>query len=172
MEEKYGCFLAISKHQSIIETFLYPMIFEKYPVFIHKKELLYVPLFGLYMHKMGMISIDRSSGKKALDKILVQAKIRKSENRPIIIFPEGTRAKPGAKPKYKSGFYQMYKELNLPILPMALNSGLFWPKGAKVIKPGVMEVCLLPEIETGLDKKELMEIIEHKIEKETNRLIY
>ncbi len=163
MEEEYGCFMVISNHQSALETFYYPKLFKEYPVFVHKKELLYIPFWGWYMAKMQMISIDRSSGKKAIDKMVEKARRTCKQRRPIIIFPEGTRTSSNEHNKYKSGFYSVYKELNLPILPMAINTGEFWNKKDFVKKSGAVMIQVLPPIEPGLPKKELMKLVEDKI---------
>jgi 1-acyl-sn-glycerol-3-phosphate acyltransferase len=170
MEEEHGCFLVISKHQSAMETFYYPMLFKEYPVFVHKKELLWIPLWGWYMAKMQMISIDRSSQRKALSKIVEKAKKTYEQRRPIIIFPEGTRTLKGEHNKYKSGFYQVYKELNIPILPIALNTGEYWNKKEFVKKKGTVTIQALPPIKPGMEKKELMKLIEHKIEDACKKL--
>jgi len=170
MEKKYGCFLAVSKHQSSIETVFYPKLFKKYPVFVHKKELLYIPFWGQYMWKMGMIAIDRSSRISAIKTIVKKARITKEQKRPIIIFPEGTRTPIGKHNKYQSGFYSIYKDLNVPILPIALNTGIYWDKKQFIKRPGTMTISILPMIEPGKNKKELMQLIEKTIENETNRL--
>jgi 1-acyl-sn-glycerol-3-phosphate acyltransferase len=93
-----------------------------------------------------------------------------NQNRPIIIFPEGTRTLPGDKNRYKSGFYSVYKDLNVPILPIALNTGCFWNKKEFVKKAGVVTIQVLPPIKAGLDKKEVMKQVEEKIEKASKKL--
>jgi len=163
-------FLVVSKHQSAMETFFYPYFFKEYPTFIHKKELLYIPLWGWYMAKMKMIAIDRSSGKKAINNMVSKAKEIAHLNRPIIIFPEGTRTLRGETNKYKSGFYSIYKELNLPIVPIALNTGDFWNKKEFIKKSGIVKIKILPIIESGLDKKEVMDKVENSIENACKKL--
>lgn len=170
LEKEEQSFIVLSKHQSSLETFFYPAFFKEYPVFVHKKELLYIPFWGWYMAKMQMISIDRSSGKKALDKMVDKAKRVYAQGRPIVIFPEGTRTLPGESNKYKSGFYQVYKNLDVKVVPIALNTGMYWNKKDFIKKPGTIIIEVLPVIEAGLPKKELMSIVEKKIETETKKL--
>ncbi|MCV6599262.1 MAG: 1-acyl-sn-glycerol-3-phosphate acyltransferase [Alphaproteobacteria bacterium] len=170
LEKENGCFLVLSKHQSALETFIYPAIFKEYPVFVHKKELLLIPFWGWYMAKMQMIAIDRSSGRKAISVIVEKARRTFKQKRPIIIFPEGSRTLPGEYNKYKSGFYSIYKELDLKILPIAINTGVFWNKKEFVKKSGKVVIDILPPIKSGLDKKEALELVENKIEKATKKL--
>lgn len=170
LEEKEGCFLVLSNHQSVMETLLYPQLFKQYPVFVHKKELLYIPFWGWYMMKMQMIAIDRSSGKAAINKMVNSAKRAYGQKRPIIIFPEGTRTLPGEHNKYKSGFYSIYKELDLTILPIAINTGAYWNKKDFVKKKGVVTIEVLPSIQSGLEKKEVMSLVESKIKNACEKL--
>lgn len=169
-EQEQGCFLVLSNHQSAMETFYFPRLFKEYPVFVHKKELLYIPFWGWYMAKIQMIAIDRSSGKVAINKMVSKAKRVYRQKRPIIIFPEGTRTLPGEYNKYKSGFYSIYKELNIPILPIALNTGEFWNKRDFIKKSGVVTIQVLPPIKPGLSKKEVMALVEGKISKASKKL--
>ena len=154
-----------SKHQSTFETLLLFSFFPK-SLFIHKYELFFIPIFGLYLKKIGMISINRKGKSKALLGMLKKSKEKVLQGYSLIIFPEGTRKIPGAKPDYKPGVAGIYKEIDSDVLPVALNSGLFWPKNSFKIKPGKIIIEFLPIIKKGYDKKyfikNLEDIIEHK----------
>ena len=162
--------LVASKHQSTFETLLF---FYKVPksMFIHKRELFFIPIFGLYLKKINMVAIDRSGGPKALKKMLNDSKNKIKRGYSLIIFPEGTRKMPGSDPDYKPGVAGIYKELNTNVIPVALNSGLFWSKHSFVIKPGEIIIEFLPPIKHGLSKKEFLDILEKKIEDKTSILL-
>ena len=162
--------IVASKHQSAFETFLLFRLI-KNSVFIHKKELFYIPIFGQYLKKSNMIAINRSDGSKALRKMLSEAKHKISNDQSIIIFPEGTRKLPGEIPDYKPGIAGIYKETAADILPVALNSGCFWPKHILIKKPGKIVIKFLNLIPSKLDKLEMLKKIESVIEEETNNLI-
>ena len=156
-------YLYASKHQSIFETIYYNKLFHN-PAYILKKELLSIPLFGTYLKKLEMIAIDRSQGIHSLKYVNDQA-VNLSKYRPIIIFPEGTRTEFKLQPDLKPGIYSMYKSLNLPVVPIALNSGKFWPKNNKV-KKGKIIVEFRKPIPAGLGKQEFL----LKLKKEINFL--
>jgi 1-acyl-sn-glycerol-3-phosphate acyltransferase len=158
--EKY--FIA-SAHQSMFETFALQAIFD-YPVFILKKELLKIPLFGLYLKKIKSIEITRDTTTKDnlnfFDKV---ASIIKSENRPLLIFPQGTRIKTYEKIPFKKGVGRIYESLNIPCIPVALNSGNVWPKKGIIKYPGKITISILEPIKPGLDKNQFIKILEEKI---------
>tara|TARA_B100000965_G_scaffold95916_1_gene78276 strand:+ start:167 stop:838 length:672 start_codon:yes stop_codon:yes gene_type:complete len=156
-------YLYASKHQSIFETIYYNKLFHN-PAYILKKELLSIPLFGTYLKKLEMIAIDRSQGIHSLKYVNDQA-LNLSKYRPIIIFPEGTRTEFKLQPDLKPGIYSMYKSLNIPVVPIALNSGKFWPKNNKM-KKGKIIVEFREPIPTGLGKQEFL----LKLKKEINFL--
>ena len=162
--------LIASKHQSAFETFA---LFYYLPnsIFIHKKQLYWIPIFGQYLLKSNMISIDRKGGAKTMRQMLRQTKEKALKGYSIIIFPEGTRKKPGARPDYKSGFIGIYKEMGSKILPVALNSGKCWPKHTFLKKPGRITIKILPTIEANIEKNKILKNLEDIIEKETNRII-
>ena len=144
-----------SKHQSLLETFI---LFHHIPnfSFILKRELLWIPIWGWWLARLGRtISIDRSSGVKALSKMLDITEEFKQKNRAIIIYPEGTRGLPQQQLPLKGGVGAIYQKLQIPIVPVALNSGLFFPKKGK-IKSGIVTIQFLPPIKAGLPKKEMM----------------
>ena len=125
-----------SKHQSAFETFAF-FLHIKNSIFIHKKQLFWIPIFGQYLQKANMISINRSEGTKAMRTILKQAKQKILSGYSIVIFPEGTRKKPGDIPDYKTGIAGIYQEAETEILPVALNSGYCWPKHSFVKQSGI-----------------------------------
>ena len=159
-----------SKHQSTFETLLL-FKYIKNSIFIHKRELFFIPIFGLYLKKINMISINRADGPNAIRKMLnkVNAKIKTGNS--IIIFPEGTRKKPGEIPNYKTGIAGIYKESEADVLPVAVNSGNYWPKHTFIKKSGKITIAFLKIIPSKLDKKVFLEKIESAIEKETKKII-
>ena len=158
--EKY--FVA-SAHQSMFETFALQSVID-YPVFILKKELLKIPLFGLYLKKIKSIEIIRDTTTKDnlsfFDKV---ATIIKNENRPLLIFPQGTRVKVGEKASFKKGVGRIYEALNISCVPIALNSGKVWPKKGIVKYPGEITVSFLEPIKPGLNRDEFIKSLEKKI---------
>jgi len=162
--------IIVSKHQSAFETFaLYYYI--KKSFFIHKKQLFYIPIFGQYLMKHNMVSIDRAGQASTMRKMISDVKKKLDSGSTIIIFPEGTRKKPGAKADYKTGFIGIYNTSKRKLQPVALNSGLFWQKGFKIIKRGHIIIEFLPQIDIGLDKKEVLNKVESSVESATNKLL-
>ena len=162
--------IVASKHQSAFETFLLFKLI-KNSIFIHKRELFFIPIFGLYLKKSNMISINRSEGINAMRKMLNEVKQRISNGYSIIIFPEGTRKKTDEPPDYKTGIAGIYKESNSEVLPVAINSGLYWPKHTFIKKPGKIIIKFLKLIPSQLEKSEFLKKIESVIEEETNKII-
>jgi 1-acyl-sn-glycerol-3-phosphate acyltransferase len=158
--EKY--FIA-SAHQSMFETFALQSVLD-YPVFILKKELLKIPLFGLYLKKIKSIEIVRGTTTKDnlnfFDKV---ANIIKNEKRPLLIFPQGTRVKFDDRVPFKKGVGRIYEALNISCVPVALNSGKVWPKQGIVKYPGKITVSFLKPIEPGLSRDEFIRNLEMKI---------
>ncbi len=165
-----GPLLVAAKHQSTWDTFALLHLFSD-PTFVIKRELMWIPLFGWCSWKAGMIPVDRGAGKAALAAIAARARAALLEDRQIVIFPEGTRRAAGAKPKYKVGIAHLYGEAVAPCLPIALNSGLFWPRRKLMRYPGTVVVDILEPIPPGLDKTTFLERLEHEIETATARLI-
>jgi len=162
--------IIVSKHQSAFETFALYYYLKK-SFFIHKKQLFYIPIFGQYLMKHNMVSIDRMGQASTMRKMITDVKKKLDSGSTIIIFPEGTRTKPGAKANYKTGFIGIYNTSKRKLQPVALNSGLFWQKGLKVIKRGHIIIEFLPQIDIGLDKKEVLNKVENTIESATNKLL-
>jgi 1-acyl-sn-glycerol-3-phosphate acyltransferase len=165
-----GACLVASKHQSAWETFALIPLFRD-PALLMKRELFYIPFHGWFSTKFGMIPVDRDKGATALRRMLREAKKRADAGREIIIFPEGTRRAPGATPDYKTGVYLLYEALRLPCLPVALNSGLFWPRRSLTRRPGTILVEFLEPIPPGLPRREFLRRLEGAIEGATNRLL-
>jgi len=165
-----GPLLVASKHQSLWETFALVPLFAD-PAFILKRELMWLPLFGWYAWKAEMIPVDRGARSQALAAISARAKIELARNRQIVIFPEGTRRPPGAAPSYKYGVVHLYVESGVPCLPVALNSGLFWPRRSFRRYPGTIVAEFLDPIAPGLDRQVFFERLQQVVETATARLI-
>jgi 1-acyl-sn-glycerol-3-phosphate acyltransferase len=158
-----------SKHQSAWET-LFLSRYLNFPAFVLKKELLSIPLFGWFLKKSGMIAIDRKAGASALRGMAREAAATLDAGRSILIFPEGTRVAPGQSRPYQPGVAALYTQLKVPVVPVALNSGLFWGRRAFIKKPGTIVVEILPPIQPGLDRKAVMKELEDRIETAAMRL--
>ena len=165
-----GPVIIASKHQSAFETFAFHLLLSD-PAYILKRELLWIPFFGWYLGKSGVIAIDRSAGTKALKAMVKGAEEACAAHRPVVIFPEGTRAAPGAKLPYHSGVAMLYGALKVPVVPIALNSGLFWRRRGFAKKAGVLTIEALPAIAPGMDRKAFMVELETRIETATDRLV-
>ncbi len=146
-----GPLLVAPKHQSAWETFALLSLFP-HPTYIMKRELMWIPLFGWLTWKGGMIPVDRRAGREALSAMTRLARAALAAGKQIIIFPEGTRRPPGAEPKYKFGIAHLYAEGMAPCLPIALNSGLYWPRRRFMRYPGTIVVEILDPIPPGLDR--------------------
>jgi 1-acyl-sn-glycerol-3-phosphate acyltransferase len=165
-----GACLVASKHQSAWETFALIPLFRD-PAYLMKRELFYVPFHGWFSYKFKMIPVDRDKGPTALRRMLAEAKTRAAVGREIVIFPEGTRRAPGAPPDYKTGVFLLYEALQIPCVPVALNSGLFWPRRSFKRYPGTIVVEFLDLIPPGLPKREFLPRLQETIETASNRLI-
>jgi 1-acyl-sn-glycerol-3-phosphate acyltransferase len=164
-----GCIIA-AKHQSAWETFALTTQVHDF-TFILKRELTQIPLFGQYLIRSNQIAIDRASRGAALRDLIAQAAPAIAEGRAIFIFPEGTRRPAGAPPHYKSGVSHLYVATHAPCVPVALNSGLFWPRNAFLRRPGTIVVEFLPVIEADLPKAQFAQVLQDRIETATDRLI-
>jgi 1-acyl-sn-glycerol-3-phosphate acyltransferase len=166
---KSSCIIAC-KHQSLWETFaLYAVLRD--PIYILKRELMLIPLFGWYTWKARLIPVDRSAGLSALTKMTARARHELDRGCQLVIFPEGTRRPPGAEPIYKPGIAFLYSQTGVPCVPMALNSGLFWPRRSLHRRPGTILVEVLPPIPPGLDRKVFFARLQSVLEEATERLI-
>jgi 1-acyl-sn-glycerol-3-phosphate acyltransferase len=167
---KEGKYFVASAHQSMFETFALQSVLT-YPVFILKKELLKIPLFGLYLKKIKSIEIVRNTTTKDninfFDKV---ASIIKNEKRPLLIFPQGTRVKIDDKVPFKKGVGRIYEALNISCVPVALNSGKVWPKHGVIKHPGKITVSFLKPIEPGLNRDDFIKNLETKIYNEIENI--
>ena len=163
-------FFIAASHQSMFETFYLQTIFNS-PVFILKKELLLIPIFGWYLKKIGSISIKRNKVTKDnlgfFDDI---SKMMATSNRPLIIFPQGTRVLPDERPPFKKGASRIYEELNVACQPVAINSGYVWPKKGKKNSNKEIVVSILEPIQTGLDKDDFVNKLQQKIYSELDNI--
>jgi 1-acyl-sn-glycerol-3-phosphate acyltransferase len=165
-----GACLVAAKHQSAWDTFGLIPVFRD-PAMVMKAELGWIPFYGWFSHKFRHIFVRRESGPSALRAMLRDAGDRAAQGREIVIFPEGTRRPPGAPPDYKPGFVALYDGLNLPCVPLALNSGLFWPRRSYIRYPGTIVVEVLDPIPPGLPRAQARALIQERIETATARLI-
>ncbi len=165
-----GACLVAAKHQSAWETFgLIPLFRD--PALLMKRELFWIPFHGWFSHKFGMIPVDRDKGPAALRRMVREAKLRVAQGREIIIFPEGTRRALGAPPDYKTGVVLLYETLQIPCVPLALNSGAFWPRRSLSLRPGTIVVEFLDPIPPGLPKAEFLDRLTRSIETASARLL-
>jgi 1-acyl-sn-glycerol-3-phosphate acyltransferase len=165
-----GPLIVASKHQSMWETFALMPYFDA-PLFIYKRELAWIPFFGWYLMKSGMIGVDRGGGMRSLMDMARRAPKEIRSGRQLIIFPEGTRTPVGAPPDYMTGVGQIYASSGVPCQPVALNSGLFWPRRTFMRYPGTLVVEFLDPLPAGLSRKEFIVRIATVIEAATNRLV-
>ncbi|MBL6598104.1 MAG: 1-acyl-sn-glycerol-3-phosphate acyltransferase [Alphaproteobacteria bacterium] len=164
-----GAFMVASKHQSAWETLALHTIFQD-PSIVLKQELLKLPVLGFYISKVGMVPIDRGAGGAALKSMMAAARKASGDGRPVLIFPQGTRVAPGDDAPYHSGVFALYRALNCPVVPVALNSGTFWSRQAFFKRPGVITVRILPTLPRGMDRKTFMHDLETTIETETRAI--
>ena len=163
-------FFIAASHQSMFETFYLQTIFNS-PVFILKKELLLIPIFGWYLKKIGSISIERNKiTKNNLNFYDNISKIISNTNRPIIIFPQGTRVLPNERPPFKRGASKIYEKLKIPCQPVAINSGYVWPKKGTKQSNKTIIVSILKPIPGELSKEEFIKILEKNIYSELDLL--
>jgi 1-acyl-sn-glycerol-3-phosphate acyltransferase len=165
-----GAVIVAAKHQSTWETFALLWLFDN-PTFIIKRELQWIPIFGWFTIKGRMVPVDRGAGSQALAAMTERARVELAQGRQLIIFPEGTRRPAGAEPRYKFGVAQLYAAEGVPCVPIALNSGLFWPRRSLRLRPGTVIVEILDPIAPGLDKDVFFKRLQDEIELATARLI-
>jgi 1-acyl-sn-glycerol-3-phosphate acyltransferase len=166
----HGALLVASKHQSVWETFGLVPLFDD-PAYISQRELLWIPVFGWYLWKSDMVPVDRRARGGAIAGMIEAARKELARGRQIIIFPEGTRTAPGAPPAYKSGLANLYAATNVACLPVALNSGVFWPRRKFLRYPGTIVLEVLDPIAPALDKETFAVRVQADIEAATARLV-
>lgn len=165
-----GGAIVAAKHQSVWETMRLIALLPD-AAYVLKRELMWIPLFGWYLARSGMIPVDRGKRSKALDGITRHAGEALSRGRQVIIFPEGTRRSPGAEPSYKYGVTHLYARLHAPVVPVAINAGLFWPRRAFSHRRGTIVLEFLPAIPPGLPKSDFASLLQERIETASARLI-
>lgn len=156
-------YIVASKHQSALETLVFHKIVPN-TFYVLKKELMFLPIAGIYFLKTGCIPIDRNGGTKTMRKMLTGVKKRLSQKMNLIIFPEGTRTKPGTKKPYTPGIAFLYEQCNVPVVPVALNTGYLWPKNQLKKYPGTVTIQFLPPIEPGMNKRLFLDELYNRIE--------
>ena len=156
-------FFIAASHQSMFETFYLQTIFNA-PIFILKKELMLIPIFGWYLKKIGSISIKRNKVSKDNLSFFDNIKdITNKTQRSLLIFPQGTRVKPDERPPFKKGVSRIYEELKISCQPVAINSGYVWPKKGPKISNKKISISILPKIESGMEKDEFLKKLEKNI---------
>lgn len=158
-----GPFILAAKHQSAWDTFVFLALFEA-PAYVLKQELLKIPYYGWYSRASGHIAVDRSAGASALKKMVAQARAVAAEGRPIVIFPQGTRVPPGEDKPYLPGVTALYTGLGLPVVPVALNSGLFWGRKGLMKRGGTVSLRFGAPIPPGEDRKAFLKTLSGRIE--------
>jgi len=164
-----GAAIYAVKHQSAWDTLVFPLLLDR-PAYVLKQELIRVPLFGQYLSRLGMIPVDRQGRGAALKRMLRAARTVAASKRPILIYPEGTRIPPGEHRAYQPGIAALYGDLDLPVVPVALNSGLFWGRRSFNKRPGTITLEFLPPIPPGLGRREFMEQLQGRLEPAADRL--
>ncbi|MDE0335609.1 MAG: lysophospholipid acyltransferase family protein [Defluviicoccus sp.] len=157
------------KHQSAWDTLVLMRLFRE-PAIVMKGELAWMPFVGWYLVRLGMIPIDRRAGAAALRRMVRTARECLAAGRDIVVFPEGTRTAPGQRLPYRPGIAALYAALDVPVVPVALNSGLYWARREFAKRPGRIVVSMLPAIAPGLERKPFMDRLRDRIESETARL--
>ncbi len=165
-------YIIAAKHQSAYETLKLPFMAQfDFPVIVLKKELTRLPVWGLYPKRMGLIAIDRSAGMESMRAMIAGCRAAMKDGRNVIIFPQGTRVAPGAIEDYKPGLAKIYKDLQVPIVPMALNTGVFWARNAFFKKSGTIVFEFLPPIPAGEPPLQAMKTLEERLEAASDKLV-
>ncbi len=165
-----GPVLIAMKHQSAWDTFAAPVIFRD-PAMVIKRELGFIPIYGWYALKAGMIPVDRSGRASALKSMAAASAKALAQGRPVVIFPEGTRTAVGQHVPYQPGVAALYRQLGVPLVPVAVNSGVFWGRRSLLRRPGRITVEILPAIAPGGERRAVLAELERRIETATARLV-
>lgn len=165
-----GPVILACKHQSSWETLAFHRLFPNAATVL-KRELVFIPVVGWAMARAGNIAVERGDGARALRSLLRQAKATVAEGRSVLIYPEGTRTPVGSTKPYHAGIAAVYRQLGIPVVPVALNSGLFWGRRKFIKRPGLIEVEVLPAIPPGLGREAFMATLQERIETATRRLV-
>ncbi|MFN8925802.1 MAG: lysophospholipid acyltransferase family protein [Rhodospirillales bacterium] len=165
-----GPCIVAQKHQSAWETMKLHALFDD-PAIVYKRELGFIPLWGWFLRKVRMIPIDRGGKGRAIQSLLAGARAVVAEGRPIVIYPQGTRTAPGTWIPYRAGISVLYETLNLPVVPIALNSGMYWARRSFRKRAGTIVVEVLPPIPPGLDRETFVRTLVDRLETATDRLV-
>ena len=165
-----GAAIVAPKHQCMLDVFA-QFTYLPSSAFVMKKELAWIPWFAWYAIKAGAIVIDRDGGAKTMRKVIREGTELFKAGRQVVIFPEGTRKAPGAEPDYKPGIAALYRELNVPVYPVATNAGVHWPAHGFLRKPGLIVFEYLEPIPPGLKRAEFMRLLEERIETKSRELM-
>jgi 1-acyl-sn-glycerol-3-phosphate acyltransferase len=165
-----GAALIAAKHQSALDTILWPGLVEDC-CYVLKRELLRIPFYALVARRAQMIAVDRDAGASAMRHLLRSGRAAAAAGRQIVIFPEGTRVAPGERVPYQPGILALAQATGLPVIPAATDSGLLWARRSFLKRPGVITISILPPLPIGLPKAELLARLEAVIEAETDRLM-
>lgn len=165
-----GSFIFAPKHQSFWDTFAFLPYLDD-PIYILKRELLWIPLFGWYASKQRMIPVNRAAKGKAMVDVMRRTKEEMKSGRQLIIYPEGTRRPPGAEPLYKYGIARIYKSLDLPVVAAVHHAGIFWPRRKFVRQPGIIKARILPPIEAGMEADAFFEHLISATEAASDQLL-
>lgn len=165
-----GAAVIASKHQSAWDTFVFYLLLDD-PNYVMKKELFRIPFWGWYARKCGAISVDRMGGVGALKRLVRDVEDRMTKGRQVIVFPEATRTAPGTRRPYQPGIAAIYQKTEAPVVPVAINSGLFWGRRAFTKLPGTVTIEFLPAMPKGLERDAFMAELQDRIETATDALI-
>jgi 1-acyl-sn-glycerol-3-phosphate acyltransferase len=165
-----GAALVAPKHHCMLDVFA-QFTWLPASVFVMKRELSWIPFFGWYALRVGGIAIDRSGGATTMRKVIREGAQVFKKGRQVVTFPEGTRKTPGDPPDYKPGIAALYRELNVPVYPVATNAGVHWPAHGLIRRPGVIVFEYLEPIQPGLKRAEFMRVLQERIETRTNELL-
>ena len=158
-----GPCIVAAQHQASFETYLMFLEFQS-PVFVLKRELIFIPVIGWYMQRAGLVHVNRGAGASAMRKMLREAQAAVDTGHQVIIFPEGTRAKPGASVPFKPGIVSLYTHCDAPLIPMALNTGHFWGKTRILKRPGEIVFRYLPAMPRDLPREEMLAELRRRID--------
>ncbi|PWV98092.1 1-acyl-sn-glycerol-3-phosphate acyltransferase [Hoeflea marina] len=165
-----GAYIFAPKHQSFWDAYaLLPWLDD--PVYILKRELRWIPLFGQYITKMNMVPVNRGAKGKVMTAVMERTKQEMRKGRQLIIYPEGTRRPPGAAPDYKYGIARLYRDLDVPVVPVVMHPGLFWPRRKFLRFPGHFKVRILPAIPAGIDPDVFMKRLIDEMESASDALL-
>ena len=164
-----GAAIYAVKHQSTWDTLIFALLLDE-PAYVLKRELMLVPFFGWLLGRAGMIPVDRAGKASALRRMMAAARAIAAAGRPLLIYPEGTRTAPGERRPYQPGVAALYGQLGLPVVPVAVNSGLFWGRRQFVKRPGTITVEFLPAIPPGRPRRAFMAELEDRLETACDRL--